>query len=59
MLSKLLPHLKPPYATAIISITWLGAVLFFAIDPDMNLVAIMASAVLVTLLVALHAFRSK
>lgn len=57
MLDKFLPHLKYPYATAIVAIIWLGVALFLVVDPQMPIAMMIAGTMVVTVIVSAHALR--
>ena len=59
MVREFLLFIKYPYTAGIISVVWLGSAALLAIEPELDIVQIMATSLLVTIIIAALGFRGK
>lgn len=57
MFSKIIIHIKYPYAVGVLSIIWLGTLGYYVIDQNLPILAMVIVNSLVTLLIAKHAMN--
>ena len=59
MVREFLLFIKYPYTAGIISVTWLGAAALLAIEPSLDIIQIMGTTLVTTIIISLIGFRGK
>lgn len=59
MVREFLLFIKYPYTAGIISVVWLGSAALLSIEPALDIVQIMGTSLVVTIVIAAIGFRGK
>ena len=59
MVREFLLFIKYPYTAGIISVVWLGSAALLAIEPNLDIIQIMGTSLMATIIIAAIGFRGK
>ncbi len=59
MIKEFLLFIKYPYTAGIISVTWLGAAGLLAIEPNLDIIQVMGTTLIMTIIISAIGFRGK